>query len=213
MANYLDVIAILLGLLALAPLATSVLAIRRKSLLKTVGNLGLALFLFCVAALLGALAIATRGYRALTREEVAAIVSTEPTGPQRFSAHFLFPDGKRATFDLAGDALYIDAHILKWKPIANLVGFHTSYELDRVSGRYARINDEQSKSRTVYSLGGEKPVGMFELSNNYRVFEPFVDAQYGSATFGPVAEPARFELRVSTTGLLLRHAAVRTSGR
>src|SRR6266853_746647 len=36
---------------------------------------------------------------------------------------------------------------------------------------------------------------------------PFPDAEYGSAAFVPVNEPAELELRVSTTGLLIRPAA------
>ena len=204
MANPLDIVAIVLGVLTLALLIISIWAIRRKSLLKTVSQVGSALLLFCLSALLGTLAVATRGYRALTREEVVAIVSTEPTGPQRFSARFELPDGKQASFELAGDELYVDAHILKWKPVANLIGLHTSYELDRVAGRYTKLRDEQSKPRTVYSLAGEKPAKVFELRESYRMFKPLLDTQYGSATFRPLTQPKMFELRVSTTGLLLR---------
>ena len=32
----------------------------------------------------------------------------------------------------------------------------------------------------------------------------FFDAEYGSASYVPVAEPGELELKVSTTGLLLR---------
>ena len=32
----------------------------------------------------------------------------------------------------------------------------------------------------------------------------FFDAEYGSATYVPVSEPGELELKVSTTGLLLR---------
>jgi hypothetical protein len=72
---------------------------------------------------LGMIVIATAGYRALTYEEIAAVVKTEPTGAKGFTAHFLFSDGHEASYRLAGDALYVDAHILKWKPIVNILGF------------------------------------------------------------------------------------------
>ncbi len=125
-------------------------------------------------------------------------------GSGLFRARFRFPDGEEATFELAGDELYVDAHILKWKPIANVLGLHTSYELDRVAGRYKNIKDEQAKARTVFSLARGKPLDMFELRKVYPLFGPLLDVEYGSATFGSASKPTKFELRVSTTGLLLR---------
>jgi hypothetical protein len=47
--------------------------------------------------------------------EVAARLSMRPTGPQRFTATVQFPDGRSKTFEMAGDEVYIDAHILKWR--------------------------------------------------------------------------------------------------
>lgn len=191
-------------LVSLGLLGASVYSIRRKSVPKIAGNLLLGLLFLAFGALFVMIAIATQGYRALTREEIAAVVTTEPFGSDRFKAHFRFPNGERASFDLAGDELYVDAHILKWKPIANFLGLHTSYELDRVAGRYRDINDEQSKTRTVLSLAAGKPLDMFELRNLYPVLGALLDVEYGSATFGSVRNPVTFELRVSTTGLLLR---------
>ncbi|HEV8243291.1 MAG TPA: hypothetical protein VGQ07_04815, partial [Nitrospirales bacterium] len=99
-----------------------------------------------------------------------------------------------------------DAHILKWKPLANVLGLHTAYELDRVAGRYHAIEQEQSAVRTVYALGQNKPVDLFGLRRRYAFLTILVDAEYGSATFAPVTQPAELELRVSTTGLLMRDA-------
>jgi hypothetical protein len=150
------------------------------------------------------LSVATQGYRAFTREEPAAVIETRPTGPQRFEARITTPDGRSATYALAGDELYVDAHILKWKPLANLVGVHTAYELDRVAGRYADLADEQGKPRTVFSLAAEKRVDLFALRRRFAWLDPLVDATYGSATFIAAREPGRFEVLVSTTGLLVR---------
>src|SRR5512144_58207 len=161
-----------------------------------------------VALLIGALAalvaVGTAGYRALTQETIAATVRVEPTAPQRFRAIVRLPDGREASHDLAGDEFYIDAHILKWRPAANLVGLHTAYELDRIAGRYHSVKDEQVSPRTVVALGTDKPVDFFNLRQRYVVLAPLVDAQYGSASFVPVTRPTELEVRVSTTGLLIR---------
>jgi hypothetical protein len=107
-------------------------------------------------------------------------------------------------YELAGDAVYVDAHILKWHPYANLFGLHTSYELDRLGGRYHGIEQERSGARTIHSLAQHKPVDLFGLRRRHEFLAPLVDAQYGSATFLPVNGAAELELLVSNTGLLLR---------
>ncbi len=162
------------------------------------------LLLLSLSASFGAISLAVQGYHALTREELAAIVKVEPTGEQRFIARFSMPDGSEKTFSLAGDQLYVDAHILKWKPFANMLGLHTSYELDRVSGRYANLNDETTKVRTVYSLAKDKPVDMFQLRQRFAFLNPLLDAEYGSATFNNATTAEEFRVMVSTTGLLIR---------
>jgi hypothetical protein len=131
-------------------------------------------------------------------------VRVEPLAPQRFRVVVRMPDGREIAQELAGDAFYIDAHILKWKPAANLVGLHTAYELDRIAGRYRSVQDEQRLPRTVVALDTPKPVDFFDLRRRYVVLAPLVDAQYGSATFVPVTAPAELEVRVSTAGLLIR---------
>lgn len=165
------------------------------------------LLLLSLGVLAGGIGFGMRGYRALTREDVAARIAVRPLGPQRFSATIRVPDRPEITHELAGDAIYVDAHILKWKPIVNVFGLHTAYELDRVGGRYNDITREKSPERTVYSLAPDRPVDLFGLRRRYAFLAPLLDAEYGSGSFVPVTKPAEFEVRISTTGLLIREAA------
>jgi hypothetical protein len=164
------------------------------------------LLLLALGALAGTISVGMMGYRALTREDVAARIAVKPVGPKLFTATFRFPDGREATYELAGDEFYVDAHILKWHPYANMFGLHTAYEIDRVAGRYRAIKDERDAIRTVHAIARDKPVDLYELGRRYTFLAPILDAEYGSATFVPVTRPAELELRVSTTGLLMREA-------
>jgi hypothetical protein len=56
----------------------------------------------------------------------------------------------------------------------------------------------------VYSLAEQRPLDLFNLRRRYTFLAPLLDAEYGSGTFVPVTRPAEFEVRVSTTGLLIR---------
>jgi hypothetical protein len=85
-----------------------------------------------------------------------------------------------------------------------MFGLHTAYEIDRVAGRYRAIKDERDAMRTVHAIARDKPVDLYALGRRYTFLAPILDAEYGSATFVPVTRPAELELRVSTTGLLMR---------
>jgi hypothetical protein len=167
------------------------------------------LLLLALGTLAGTISVGMMGYRALTREDVAANIAVKPTGKQRFMATFRFPDGRESTYELAGDEIYVDAHILKWHPYANLIGLHTAYEIDRVAGRYHAVKDEREAVRTVHPLARDKPVDLYALGRRYTFLAPVLDAEYGSATFVPVTRAAELELRVSTTGLLIRETRSR----
>lgn len=188
-------------------LAAGLLALRRRRIIGSVLGTLVALLCLALAALCATITLATRGYRALTREEVVAVVEVEPTGERWFRATFRFLDGRRASFDLAGDELYVDAHILKWQPLANVLGLHTAYELDRVAGRYRELRHERERLRTVFSLAEPKLLDLFDLRQRFALLAPLLDAEYGSATFAPADRRAAWELRVSTTGLLARSIA------
>jgi len=198
------ILAAVSGLLAVGFFAAGIRALRRRRYMSSAVDLVVAVLLLLCGVLLGVVTIATQGYRALTREELAATVEVRPTGPRQFEAVVVRPDGGRDTFDLAGDQVYLDAHILKWKPIANLLGLHTGYELDRIGGRYDDIASELVREKTIHPLKREKPVDMFELARNVSVFGSLLDAEYGSGTFRRVGRPAVFDVYVSTTGLLIR---------
>ena len=200
----LAIAALVVGALGALFLLGAIIALFRARALGFAMRLVAAMALLALGSLFGAIAVGTQGYRTLTREDLAARIVVQPTGAQRFSATVSFADGREASYDLAGDEVYVDARILKWRPLANLLGLHTAYELGRLAGRYRELGEERRAPRTVYSLGTERPLDLFSLRQRHAFLAPLVDAQYGSATFVPVTERAELEVRVSTTGLLMR---------
>jgi len=191
----------------LLTLLGSLLALLRLRVFSFVLRVFFGATLLAAGALAALVSVGTAGYEPLTREEVAATIRVEPTGPQRFDAIVRLPDGRSERFSLAGDEIYVDAHILKWKPLANRLGLHTAYELDRIAGRYQALKDEQAQPRTVHALGSPRPFDLFTLRRRYPALAPLLDAEYGSASFVAVSRPVDLEVRVSTTGLLIRERA------
>jgi hypothetical protein len=198
--------AIAFGVLGVLLFLAGIVAFFRLQFVSSGYRLLIGLLLLSLGGLAGTVAIGMQGYRALTHEEVAARISVKPEAQKRFVATFRFADGREAKFDLAGDEIYVDARIIKWHPRANVIGLHTGYELDRVGGRYQALKDEREAERTVHALGRERAIDLYALHRRFVFLGPVFDAEYGSATFVPVTKPAELELRVSTTGLLLREA-------
>jgi len=196
--------ALAFGILGILLTITGIVALMRAHVLSFTLQTLLGLLLLTLGGLSGMISFGIQGYQTLTREEVAARITVVPISPQHFSATFRYPDGRIAKFTIAGDEIYVDAHILKWQPLANLFGLHTAYELDRVGGRYRNIEQERSAERTLYSLSQAKKVDLFGLRERHTFLAPLLDAKYGSATYVPVTEAGELELRVSTTGLLMR---------
>lgn len=189
--------------------ALAVRAWRKRRVAGAIGQTGGGVLFLSLSALAATLGVSTQGYRGLTQEEVALTVTTVPTGERAFQAFLEFPDGRDTTLLVQGDQLLVDAHILKWHYVGNVLGYRTQYELDRLTGRYIDIDAERTMPRTVHSLKAEKPLDLFDLAQRHVWLRLLVDTEYGSATYIDVRKPARFVVLVSTTGLLVREVDFR----
>lgn len=202
-------IVVLLVLLALLLTVSAVGAFRKRRVMGGAVASLVAVLLVAVAAAAGAAAWSLAGFEALTRETVAATVriETDPDQTDAFDAHVRFASGEERTFRLAGDQVVVEAQIVKWHPWAHMAGLTTAYRLDRIAGRYRDLDAERTRPRTVESLSEELPpfaATLFRAAEGRSWLEPLVDARYGSGTFVAADADDLVEVRVSTSGLLMR---------
>jgi hypothetical protein len=163
------------------------------------------LVLVAAAALLFGVATNLHTYARLTYEQPVAELAFEQTGEQRYRATLVKqPSGEIWKLDLSGDDWQLDARVLKWRGWANLLGFDALYRLERISGRYRDVAQERSAPRTVHDLADTRGIDLWELSQTHPGWLPFVDAIYGSATYLPMAEGARYEVTLGQAGLIAR---------
>jgi hypothetical protein len=163
------------------------------------------LLLLAIGACISVVSLNLHTYARLTFEQPAAEIVFEARGPQRYRATLTqIPSGEMQTFILAGDEWQLDARVLKWKGWANLLGLDAQFRFERVSGRYRDIEQERKDERTVYSLSENPGVDLWLLSTKYPKWLPFVDAVYGSATYLPMADGARYEIKMTQSGLIAR---------
>jgi hypothetical protein len=163
-----------------------------------------AALLFLVAALLFMLSVNLRTYQRLTEEAPAGELQFAKVAMHKYNGVLTYPDGEVAYFPLSGDEWQVDARILKLTPIANLMGFDSAFRLERISGRYASIDDERAQPRTVYELHPPAGLDLWQLVHDYHGWLPWFDALYGSATYVPMADGALYEIKASPSGLVAR---------
>ncbi|HSN72652.1 MAG TPA: hypothetical protein VLT59_14145 [Steroidobacteraceae bacterium] len=161
--------------------------------------------LLAAGAVLLSLALNLKSYQRLTHETPVAQLVFEARGEQRFKANLIrIPDGEMQVLLLNGDEWQLDARVLKWRGWANLLGLDAQYRLERIAGRYRDIELERSAPRTVYELAENPGLDLWAIASDYQERLPFVDAIYGSATYLPMADGARFEVSIGQSGLVAR---------
>jgi hypothetical protein len=158
------------------------------------------------AALAYALMLNLYTYHRFTQEIAVAEIAFRQTAPQQFNA-ILTPAGGESTrsLELAGDEWQLDARVLKWRGWATLLGLDPMYRLERLGGRYQDIEKERRAARTVHALGpAESGLDLWALARAWHAWLPMVDAVYGNAAYLPMTDGARYEVRLSNTGLMAR---------
>lgn len=143
-------------------------------------------------------------YARLTHEQEAARVAIRQLGQRHYLVSVQEKKAAPRHFELRGDEWQIDARVLKWRAMGNLVGFDTLYRLERLSGRYGDVVQERTAPRTVHALSAETSLDLWSLLNRNHQYVPFADALYGSAVYVPMAEGAEYAVTVSTSGLVVR---------
>lgn len=166
-------------------------------------------FLFSVILALGAACIGLLGgtlltYERLTHEQPAMEVALKRVGDRHFQARVTYPTAQAQDFELLGDEWQVDARLLKWKGLAMLLGFDTVFRLERISGRYTDIKQEQTAPRTVHALAPPDTVDVWSIARRGKNWVPFIDALYGNATYVPMADGAVYQVVVSPAGVMAR---------
>ncbi len=195
----------LLGVLIALPLLVA--ALRRLQRFRLVGGTLYLLFAGVVLLLLagaGLVAANLFTYARLTHEQEAARVTSRQLGQRHYAVSLQPANAPLRHFELRGDEWQIDARVLKWRAMGNLLGLDTLYRLERLSGRYGDAASERTAQRTVHDLTQDAGLDLWALTRRYQRYVPLADALYGSAAFVPMAEGAEYAVSVSATGLVVR---------
>ncbi|GAB3674885.1 hypothetical protein [Salinisphaera aquimarina] len=199
------IVFLLIAALGVALLVRAMARLRRRRLLAA-GRSGMG---GCLCLALAALALAIvanlHTYQRLSHEQPVAQLQFTRLGPQHYRAMLTSADQRLRIVDLEGDQWQLDARVLKWRAFANLLGFDALYRLDRLSGRYADVADTNSRPGRAAALHAEDPwINAYALANRLPRWAGLIDAEYGSASYLPMADGAAFEVALTQSGLVAR---------
>jgi hypothetical protein len=165
------------------------------------GTAGIALTVLAVTIAVGAWDL--RGYRTLSAAEPIGTLSFKRLDAQQFAATLTTPDGRERSVELSGDMWQIDVRLLRWADALARLGLKPGYRLDRLSGRYLSLEDEQSRPRTVVGLADTRSTfdiwAWLRRSGNTL---GLLAADYGSATYLPMADGALYQIGLGGDGLV-----------
>jgi len=94
---------------------------------------------------------------------------------------------------------------LRWKSLAELIGLESGYRLERLSGRYLAV-EQQNLARHGRVVLSEKPLGM-DIWQSLQLGQRdmyLVEAQVLRVDYMPIADGASYAVELAPTGLLAR---------
>ena len=193
-----------LSLIAVLFLLASIRQTRRGRLLRAGGWLASGI----TTASLGGLGILAAfsyfSYARLTDEQTVSLIEFSQSAPDEFTARLMIEGEMDRLLELRGDEWQLDARVINWKPPATLLGLDPIYQLERLSGRYSDVDRELTESRTVHSLAERQLLDLWSVAKRFPALMPGVDAYYGTATYVPMADGARYEVSLSRDALIAR---------
>lgn len=157
-------------------------------------------------------------YQRLTHEQLAATVyfSGIENEANKYVARITLPSGDSKNYTLTGDEFEIGAQVIKFKPLANMVGFDSVYRLEYMSGRFQErfVYDKVTTAEVTGVALSENPgldVAAYVKQEGARFgMEAFggatdqEDARYGSAVYLPMSDGLEYEIKVTQDAMIAR---------
>lgn len=205
--NPIVIASLVVGLLGALLLFAGLARLWRRHWFGALGRIGGGSLLLALGLLAGSIAFNLYSYHRFTHEQEVATLRFRQLGPQRYAVD-LAPAGGVAAhrYELRGDEWQLDARVLKWRGGATLLGLDARYRLERLSGRYRDLTQERQAARTVHGLSDSRGLDVFTLARNHPRWLPWLDADYGSAAYLPMANGAEYRVSLTQTGLVARPA-------
>ncbi len=197
----LSIVAVVTLLVGLISFIASLKRLKHGRIAAGLGHGTFATLFLLIGATLVAIGMNFYTYDRLTYQQVVAdLIFTKIPGDRTFKVEVRYPGGKAKFYTLVGDEWQLFARIVKWTPKANLLGFNSQYRLERISNKYASVNEEKNGKRTIFSLHGNPGIDYIKYLTQYN--SQWVDARFGQSVYHPMTDGAHYQVKITQSGLV-----------
>ncbi|MGK0446162.1 MAG: hypothetical protein ACJA1U_003114 [Bermanella sp.] len=193
-----QILAAILGVIALILLYVSAKTLFSKDWFMKWLRGSFGFFAIALTALCAIVAFNLVHYSTVEEGQVIATLRFTQVDEQEFDVELVGREDKKQLFRINGDQWQLDVRLIKVSAFFD--GGLPAYKLDRLSGRFLSLEQENQTQRTAHNLLGEQLVDTWPWFANKKWLS-FVQAKYGSATYMPMANGAIYQVRLFHDGL------------
>jgi hypothetical protein len=145
-------------------------------------------------------------YGRFNTEQPVAEISFKRLGDKRYMAYLATGDLCSVnTYELLGDQWQLDASFVKWRGLGTLLGLDSLYRLDRLSGRYADVGEQNRAARLSHDVAPPVFVDVFPKQRGERGLAGLlVDTRYGSSVYMDIDPTRRYRVYKTEDALIAR---------
>ncbi|WP_417781256.1 hypothetical protein [Stutzerimonas xanthomarina] len=164
------------------------------------GTVGMLVLL--LAGLIGLVAWDVTTYQPLDHGTPLASLTFKADGQQRYQVKVQERQNTRFV-TLEGDLWQLDLRALHWKGLAALIGLEHGYRLERLSGRYLAVEQQDQARRPYVQLGHSRAgVDFWAWLHRCQCTPLMLEAQPRRVSYLPIADGAVYTVEMAPTGLL-----------
>ena len=162
------------------------------------------LLLLALAGVVVMLALDLGTYSVVPANKVLATIGFEAEGAQRYRVNLL-QNGAEQTVSLDGDLWQLDVRLFQWQGLAALIGLQPGYRLEKLTGRYLALEQQQQSLSAKVALSSSR-YGI-DLWRGLRLGNSelyFFDPQARRVNYLPMTNGAVYSISLAATGLLVQ---------
>lgn len=151
-------------------------------------------------------------YRVFDADDPIARLTFEQVGERRYIAQLRRHDFcQPRSYLLQGDQWQLDASFVKWKGLGVMLGLQSRYRLDRLTGRYGRVEEQNREAHLAHQLSPRLLFDVFQEDGADDVLLPgfwafLRDTQFGSSVYMPIDTEHVFTVYRTEDALIARSA-------
>lgn len=145
-------------------------------------------------------------YGRFNAEQPIAEISFKQIGEKRYQAYLATGDlCSVQTYELLGDQWQLDASFVKWRGLGTLLGLDSLYRLDRLSGRYADVSEQNAAPSLSHDVAPPVFIDVFPRRRGERgIAGLLVDTHYGSSVYLDIDTTRRYRVYKTEDALIAR---------